>query len=60
MLLRTRFASLSMLCLAAATAAPLSPFSSNSRRSKLLATWISMLGLWLATTGAIAISPPRR
>ena len=31
----------------AATAAPLRPFSSNSSRSKLLATWMSMLGLRL-------------
>ena len=30
------------------TAAPLRPFNSNSRRSKLLATWMSMLGLRLA------------
>ena len=42
---------------AAVTAAPLRPFSSNSRRSKLLATWMSMLGLRLGITGASVIAP---
>ncbi len=38
-----------------ATAAPSRPSSSNSRRSKLLDTWMSMLGLSVGSTPAISM-----
>ena len=43
-----------------ATAAPSRPFSSHRSRSKLLDTWISMLGERLGCTSPIVILPVRR
>src|SRR6185312_9956110 len=42
---------------ASLTAAPLRPLSSNSRRSKLLDTWMSMLGERLGWTPSMVIIP---
>ena len=46
--------------IASATAAPLRPFNSNSSRSKLLDTWMSMLGLRLGSTAAKSSCRRRR